>query len=102
MSRATKEFLDLIAARDHYDYARRALERAVWEALEKNDPQPGEEVIRLREEIDRLKWYCLDGRRSAEAEEAHATGERRARAQGKQEAYYSIYLQITQEQHKEN
>ena len=65
-------------------------------------PQLAEEVIRLREEIDRLKWYCLDGCRVAEAEEAHTTGEHKAREQGKQEAYYGTYLQITQEQHKEN
>lgn len=65
-------------------------------------PQLAEEVIRLREEIDRLKWYCLDGCRVAEAVEAYTTGEHKAREQGKQEAYYSTYLQITQEQHKEN
>ena len=49
-------------------------------------PQLAEEVIRLREEIDRLKWYCLDGCRVAEAEEAQTTGEHKAREQGKQEA----------------
>ena len=65
-------------------------------------PQLAEEVIRLREEIDRLKWYCLDGCRVAEAEEAHTTGEHKAREQGKQAAYYGTYLQITQGQHKEN
>ena len=65
-------------------------------------PQLAEEVIRLREEIDRLKWYCLDGCRVAEAEEAHTTGEHKAREQGKQEAYYGTYLQMTQGQHKEN
>ena len=46
MSRTTKEILDLIAvndlARDHYDGTRRALEKAVWEAREKHNPQPGE------------------------------------------------------------
>lgn len=40
------EILDLIAANDQacdqYYVTRRALEKAVWEALEKNDPQPGE------------------------------------------------------------
>ena len=65
-------------------------------------PQLAEEVIRLREEIDRLKWYCLDGCRAAEAEEARTDGEAKAREQGKQAAFYGTYLQITQEQHKEN
>ena len=65
-------------------------------------PQLAEEVIRLREEIDRLKWYCLDGCRVAEAEEAYTTGEHRAREQGKQAAYYGTYLQIAQGQHKGN
>ena len=64
-------------------------------------PQLAEEVIRLREEIDRVKEFCLDGCRVAEAEEAHTTGEHRAREQGKQAAYYGTYLQITKEQHKE-
>ena len=65
-------------------------------------PQLAEEVIRLREEIEGLKWYCLDSVQVAEAEEAHTTGEHRAREQGKQAAYYGTYLQITQGQHKEN
>lgn len=65
-------------------------------------PQLAEEVIRLREAIDRLKWYCLDGCRVAEAEEAHTTGEHKAREQGKQAAYYGTYLQIAQGQHKES
>ena len=65
-------------------------------------PQLAEEVIRLREEIDRVKEFCLDGCRVAEAEEAHTTGEHRAREQGKQAAYYGTYLQITQGQHKGN
>ena len=65
-------------------------------------PQLAEEVIRLREEIDRLKWHCLDSVQVAEAEEAHTTGEHKAREQGKQAAYYGTYLQITQGQHKEN
>ena len=65
-------------------------------------PQLAEEVIRLRDEVDRVKEFCLDGCRVAEAEEAHTTGEHRAREQGKQAAYYSTYLQITQEQHKES
>ena len=64
-------------------------------------PQLAEEVIRLRDEIDRVKEFCLDGCRVAEAEEAHTTGEHRAREQGKQAAYYGTYLQITKEQHKE-
>ena len=65
-------------------------------------PQLAEEVIRLREEIDRIKHYCLDGCRIAEAAEDTATGEAKAREQGKQAAYYGTYLQITQEQHKES
>lgn len=65
-------------------------------------PQLAEEVIRLREEIDRVKEFCLDGCRVAEAEEAHTTGEHRAREQGKQAAYYGTYLQITQRQQKEH
>ena len=65
-------------------------------------PQLAEEVIRLRDEVDRVKEFCLDGCRVAEAEEAHTTGEHRAREQGKQAAYYGTYLQITQEQHKES
>lgn len=40
------EFFALIEtsnkAHDQYIAKRRALEKAVWEALEKNDPQPGE------------------------------------------------------------
>ena len=65
-------------------------------------PQLAEEVIRLRDEVNRIKQYCLDGCRVAEAEEAHTTGEHKAREQGKQAAYYGTYLQIAQEQHKEN
>ena len=65
-------------------------------------PQLAEEVIRLRDEVNRIKQYCLDGCRVAEAEEAHTTGEHKAREQGKQAAYYGTYLQITQGQHKEN
>lgn len=65
-------------------------------------PQLAEEVIRLREEIDRLKWYCLDSVQVAETEVRLATGEHKAREQGKQEAYYSTYLQIAQGQRKEN
>ena len=66
-------------------------------------PQLAEEVIRLREEIDRLKWHCLDSVQVAEAEVRLADGEReKARQEGRAEAYYSTYLQITQGQHKEN
>ena len=66
-------------------------------------PQLAEEVIRLREEIDRLKWHCLDSVQVAEAEVRLADGEReKARQEGRAEAYYSTYLQITQEQHEEN
>lgn len=46
MTNKRDEILDLIAvndqARDHYDGTRRALEKAVWEAREKHNPQPGE------------------------------------------------------------
>ena len=65
-------------------------------------PQLAEEVIRLREEINRVKHFCLDGCRVAEAEEARTTGETKALEQGKQAAYYGTYLQITQGQHKES
>ena len=66
-------------------------------------PQLTEEVIRLREEIDRLKWHCLDSAQVAEAEARLADGEReKARQEGRAEAYYSTYLQITQGQHKES
>lgn len=66
-------------------------------------PQLAEEVIRLREEIDRLKWYCLDSVQVAEAEARLADGEReKARQEGRVEAYYGTYLQITQGQHKES
>ena len=66
-------------------------------------PQLAEEVIRLREEIDRLKWHCLDSVQVAEAEVRLADGEReKARQEGRAEAYYSTYLQITQGRHKEN
>ena len=81
------------------------LQKAAWylqREIDRHVPQAAEEVARLRDEIDRLKWYCLDGCRVAEAEEAHTTGEHRAREQGKQAAYYGTYLQITQGQHKEN
>ena len=81
------------------------LQKAAWylqREIDRHVPQAAEEVARLRDEIDRLKWYCLDGCRVAEAEEAHTTGEHKAREQGKQEAYYGTYLQITQGQHKEN
>ena len=66
-------------------------------------PQLAEEVIRLREEIDRLKWHCLDSVQVAEAEVRLADGEReKARQEGRAEAYYGTYLQITQGQHKES
>ena len=65
-------------------------------------PQLAEEVIRLRAEINRVKHFCLDGCRVAEAEEARTTGETKALEQGKQAAYYGTYLQITQGQRKEN
>ena len=66
-------------------------------------PQLAEEVIRLRDEIDRLKWHCLDSVQVAEAEVRLADGEReKARQEGRAEAYYDRYLQITKEQHKEH
>ena len=66
-------------------------------------PQLAEEVIRLRDEIDRLKWHCLDSVQVAEAEARLADGEReKARQEGRAEAYYGTYLQIAQGQHKEN
>ena len=66
-------------------------------------PQLAEEVIRLRDEIDRLKWHCLDSVQVAEAEVRLADGEReKARQEGRAEAYYDSYLQITKEQHKEH
>ena len=65
-------------------------------------PQLAEEVIRLREEIEGLKWYCLDSVQVAEAEVRLADDEReKARQEGRAEAYYSTYLQIAQGQHKE-
>ena len=66
-------------------------------------PQLAEEVIRLREEIDRLKWHCRDSEQVADAETRLADNEReKAWQEGRSEAYYDTYLQITQEQHKEN
>lgn len=66
-------------------------------------PQLAEEVIRLREEINRLKWYCLDSVRLAEVNAHLADEEReRGRHEGRAETYYDTYLQITQGQHKED
>ena len=66
-------------------------------------PQLAEEVIRLREEIDRLKWHCRDSEQVVDAETRLADNEReKAWQEGRAEAYYDTYLQITQEQHKEN
>lgn len=46
MTTKAEEILDLIEAKDQahdqYNGARRALEKAVWEAREAHDPQPGE------------------------------------------------------------
>lgn len=46
MTTKAGKIFDLIEAndlaRDHYDGTRRALEKAVWEAREKHNPQPGE------------------------------------------------------------
>lgn len=66
-------------------------------------PQLAEEVIRLREEIDRLKSRCRDRALVADAEARLADNEwEKAWQRGRAEAYYDIYLQITQEQHKES
>lgn len=66
-------------------------------------PQLAEEVIRLREEIDRLKWYCLDSMQLSAYEEDRADGEtEKARHRGKQGAYYDIYEQMTKALHGEN
>lgn len=66
-------------------------------------PQLAEEVIRLRDEIDRLKWYCRDSEQVADAETRLADNERaKAWQEGRAEAYYDTYLQITQGQHKED
>lgn len=66
-------------------------------------PQLAEEVIRLREEIDRLKWHCRDSEQVADAETRLADTEReKAWQEGRAEAYYDTYLQITQGQHKEH
>ena len=82
------------------------LQKAAWylqREIDRHVPQAAEEVARLREEIDRLKWHCLDSVQVAEAEVRLADGEReKARQEGRAEAYYSTYLQITQGQHKEN
>lgn len=66
-------------------------------------PQLAEEVIRLREEIDRLKSHCRDRALVADAEARLADNEReKAWQRGRAEAYYDTYLQITQGQHKEH
>ena len=62
-------------------------------------PQLAEEVIRLRDEINRVKHFCLDGCRVAEAEEARTTGETKALEQGKQVAYHVAYLELSAAQH---
>lgn len=62
-------------------------------------PQLAEEVIRLRDEINRVKHFCLDGCRVAEAEEARTTGETKALEQGKQVAYHVAYLELSTAQH---
>ena len=82
------------------------LQKAAWylqREIDRHVPQAAEEVARLRDEIDRLKWHCLDSVQVAEAEVRLADGEReKARQEGRAEAYYSTYLQITQGRHKEN
>ena len=82
------------------------LQKAAWylqREIGRHVPQAAEEVVRLRDEVDRLKWHCLDSVQVAEAEARLADGEReKARQEGRAEAYYSTYLQITQGQHKES
>ena len=66
-------------------------------------PQLAEEVIRLREEIDRLKRRCRDRALIADAEARLADNEReKAWQRGRAEAYYDTHLQITQGQRKEH
>ena len=122
-SRELREMLEYASSypwKREYGFIRPARENASWSIAAIEDgggqlgvdddidlmliaPQLAEEVIRLREEIDRLKWHCLDSVQVAEAEVRLADGEReKARQEGRAEAYYSTYLQITQGRHKEN
>ena len=64
-------------------------------------PQLAEEVIRLREEIDRVKELCLKKCRSAEAAKDPASKEVELYLEGQQVAYYEAYLQLDKALHKE-
>ena len=64
-------------------------------------PQLAEEVIRLRDEIDRVKELCLDKCRSAEAAQDSASKEVELYLEGQQVAYYGAYLQLDKVLHKE-
>ena len=65
-------------------------------------PQLAEEVIRLRDEIDRVKELCLNKCRSAEAAKDPASKEVELYLEGQQVAYYEAYLQLDESLHKEN
>ena len=64
-------------------------------------PQLAEEVIRLRDEIDRVKELCLNKCRSAEAAKDPASKEVELYLEGQQVAYYEAYLQLDKALHKE-
>ena len=64
-------------------------------------PQLAEEVIRLREEIDRVKELCLNKCRSAEAAKDPASKEVELYLEGQQVAYYEAYLQLDKALHGE-
>ena len=64
-------------------------------------PQLAEEVIRLREEIDRVKELCLNKCRSAEAAKDPASKEVELYLEGQQVAYYEACLQLDKALHKE-
>ena len=64
-------------------------------------PQLAEEVIRLREEIDRVKELCLNKCRSAEAAKDPASKEIELYLEGQQVAYYEAHLQLDKALHKE-
>ena len=65
-------------------------------------PQLAEEVIRLRDEIDRVKELCLNKCRSAEAAADPASKEVELYLEGQQVAYYEAYLQLDKALHKED
>lgn len=64
-------------------------------------PQLAEEVIRLRDEIDRVKELCLNKCRSAEAAKDPASKEVELYLEGQQVACYEAYLQLDKALHKE-